>query len=90
MLLCDFNLTGDRLEHFDKRVNVIFARKIMSESKCGEPSSRIWFYTTAGENTNEQINLVFPKRNISVVTMEEDQVILDIDEVCAVLRKNEN
>lgn len=88
LILCDFNLTGDKREYFEKRVNVIFAKKKMSAEEPKNPSKRIWFYTTAGEATNEQINTVFPKRNISVLRMEEDQVILDIDEVKDALEMN--
>ncbi len=77
-ILCDFNLTGDDREYFEKRVNVSFAKAVMQD---GKPSPRIWFYTTAGETTNEQINNAFPGRNISVTTMHEGQVILDIEEI---------
>lgn len=80
LILSDFNLTGDDREYFEKRANVAFARKIM-DKETKKPSSRMWFYTTAGEATNEQINNAFPGRNISVLKMEEEQVILDVDEI---------
>ena len=81
-ILCDFNLTGDNREYFEKRVNVIFANKI-ADKKNGDvtPSPRMYFYTTAGETTNAQINAAFPKRNISVTRMDKGQVILDFEEI---------
>lgn len=88
-ILCDFNLTGDNREYFDKRVNVMFAKRIMKKYKLEYPSPRIYFYTTAGETTNAQINAVFPGRNISVVKMNEGQVILDIDEIVTAIKKCE-
>lgn len=46
-----------------------------------KPSPRMYFYTTAGKTTNDQINAVFPKRNITVADMNKGQVILDFDEI---------
>lgn len=89
LLLCDLNLSGTEQVLFELRANVIFARRIMDAEPNNEPSKRIWFYTTAGETTNEQINVAFPGRNISVITMEEDQVILDIEEIHEALEINE-
>lgn len=89
LLLCDLNLSGIEQVLFELRANVIFAKKIMETEPNNKPSKRIWFYTTAGETTNEQINVTFPRRNISVKTMEEDQVILDIEEILEALEINE-
>lgn len=87
-ILCDFNLTGDKREYFDKRMNVIFARKIAKfENGKLHPSPRIFFYTTAGKNTDEQINAAFPERNIPVVKMDNGQVILDFAKLTDVIRK---
>lgn len=89
-ILCDFNLTGDKREYFDKRVNVIFANQI-AKHKNGkiQPSPCIYFYTTAGKTTNEQINVAFPERNIPVIKMDNGQVILDFAKVADAVRKFE-
>lgn len=91
-ILCDFNLTGDNREYFEKRVNVIFAKEIAEKKDNAheiKPSPRMYFYTTAGETTNAQINETFPKRNISVTKMDKGQVILDFDEIEDAIRKCE-
>lgn len=75
LFFCDLNLSGNRWMYFDDRENVRYAMKIKKRER---ELKRIWFYTTAGESTNEQINANFPNRNISVDTVdEEQQVILD-------------
>lgn len=33
LILCDLNLTGDNREYFDKRANVMFAKKLQSKNK---------------------------------------------------------
>lgn len=88
IILCDFNLTGDNREYFDKRVNVMFAKRIaVEENGVSKPSPRMYFYTTAGKTTNDQINAVFPKRNITVAEMNKGQVILDFDEIEKVIKE---
>ena len=89
-ILCDFNLTGDKREYFDKRINVILARKIAKlENGKLQLSPRMFFYTTAGKNTNEQINAAFPERNIPVVKMDNGQVIMDFGKIADAIKKCE-
>lgn len=83
IFFCDLNLSGDQREYFDERVNVQYATKIM-EKESGK-LKRIWFYTTAGESTNEQINTHFPERNITVQAIRDNQVLLDTEEIEAIL-----
>lgn len=73
---------GIKLRYFDERISVQYAKKLLRNK---QDLKRIWFYTTSGENSLEQINFNFPGRNISVDYMQDDQVMLDFDEIKKVL-----
>lgn len=87
LFFCDLNLSGERREFFNERVNVKYATEIMKKEEGR--LKRIWFYTTAGESTNEQINTNFKGRNISVKAVKQNQVILDMEEIQKALKKYE-
>lgn len=79
VFFCDYNLYLGQEKYPDERINVIYAKKKMQEENG--MLNRIWFYTTAGENANEQINTCFPGHNITVSSVRDNQVLLDFDEV---------
>lgn len=86
IFLCDLNLSGDVGEYFDKRINVKYAMKL--KEKEGGELNRLWFYTTSGEDTNEQINTHFEGHNIPIEKIDDDQVIFDFGEIQKIAAKN--
>lgn len=85
VFFCDYNLYLSQEKYPDERINVIYAKKKMQEENG--MLNRIWFYTTAGENANEQINTCFPGHNITVSFVRDNQVLLDFDEVERIKQK---
>ena len=79
IFLCDLNLSGNVGEYFDQRINVKYAMKL--KEKEGGELKRMWFYTTSGNDANEQINTHFPGRNIPIKGIDDSQVILDLGDV---------
>jgi hypothetical protein len=92
VILFDFDLVGGERIVFNQRINVIFAQEMAKETGRNPPD-RILFYTTAREETVEQINRYFPERNIRVVEISDNkhnkQVILDIDGIKEAMDKFE-
>lgn len=76
VFLFDMDMIGDFSQHFEERINVIYALKKKAEE--GD-DGRIWFYTTGPASAVEQINKKFPNRNIPVpeFDVKEKQVVFD-------------